>query len=70
MPFDRRLIDKGQLMQFMIKPPLVEPVSIEEVKKWLKIETQDEDEILLTLIISARLYIEQVVPRQWRCSAR
>jgi uncharacterized phiE125 gp8 family phage protein len=47
-------------MQFMIKPPLVEPVSLDEVKKWLKIETQDEDEILLTLIISARLYIEQV----------
>ena len=50
-------------MLCMIEAPIAEPVSLDEAKRWLKVETEDENEIILTLITSARLYIEQVTQR-------
>ena len=50
-------------MLCMIEAPIAEPVSLDEAKRWLKVETEDENEIILTLITSARLYIEQATQR-------
>ena len=51
------------MMLCMIEAPIAEPVSLDEAKRWLKVEKEDENEIILTLITSARLYIEQATQR-------
>ena len=43
----------------LIMPPAVEPVTLDEAKTWLKLETADEDATLTRLIASARQMVEQ-----------
>ena len=40
-------------------PPSVEPVSLEEAKNYLKVETADDDTLISSLIKSARELIER-----------
>lgn len=55
----------------LLTPPLNEPVTLDEAKEWLKIDTDDEDELLQTLISAARLMIEAascriLIDQTWR----
>ena len=55
----------------LITPPANEPVTLEEAKAWLKIETADEDTLLLRLIATARQMVEHytsraVLEQTWR----
>lgn len=57
----------------LISPPAVEPLSLSEAKAWLRLDSADEDEIVSTLIVSARLVIESLTRRMmvaqvWRLS--
>ena len=55
----------------LITPPANEPVTLEEAKAWLKIDTADEDALLLRLIATARQMVEHytsraVLEQTWR----
>ena len=47
----------------LIAPPAVEPIGLDETKAWLRIETAAEDELVGTLIASARLVVENLTRR-------
>lgn len=47
----------------LVTPPVREPVTLEEVKAWLKLETTDEDSTLLQLIGTARQMVEHYTSR-------
>ncbi len=47
----------------LIAPPAVEPIGLAETKAWLRIETTAEDELVGTLIASARLVVENLTRR-------
>lgn len=47
----------------LITPPITEPISLEEAKEYLKVETEDEDILLLSLIKAARKFIEKYTKR-------
>lgn len=47
----------------LIAPPAVEPIGLDETKAWLRIETVAEDELVGTLIASARLVVENLTRR-------
>ncbi|MFC5393099.1 head-tail connector protein [Bosea vestrisii] len=54
-----------------LTPPAIEPVSLSEAKDFLRILTDDEDELLGTLITAARLMIEAasgrlLIEQGWR----
>lgn len=54
-----------------LTPPAIEPVSLSEAKDFLRILTDDEDELLGTLITAARLMIEAasgrlLIEQSWR----
>ncbi len=51
------------MSQFLLAGPTVEPLSLNEVKEWLRIETNRDDDILSALIVSARLLVEQTTRR-------
>ena len=55
----------------LITPPVVEPVTLEEAKAWLKLDLGDEDAILTRLITTARQMVEHytsraLVAQTWR----
>jgi len=57
----------------LIMPPAIEPVTLDEAKTWLKLETADEDATLTRLIASARQMVEQytrraLITQTWRLS--
>lgn len=39
-------------------PPLIEPVSLDEAKQYLKIDTNAEDDLISRLIVTARQHVE------------
>lgn len=47
----------------LITPPAVEPLSLAEMKAWLRVEGEAEDEIVGALIASARLVVENLTRR-------
>ena len=56
---------------FLKSPPIQEPLTIDEVRTYLKISIKQEDEFLLSLIKSARAHVESVTGRallkqQWQ----
>jgi uncharacterized phiE125 gp8 family phage protein len=55
----------------LLSGPLVEPVSLDEAKAWLRLDSNDEDALLSALIVSARLTLESYtrrfyVTQSWR----
>lgn len=55
----------------LLSGPVVEPVSLEETKAWLRLDTSEEDQLLSALIVSARLTLEAFtrrffVTQSWR----
>ncbi|HWB00592.1 MAG TPA: head-tail connector protein [Pirellulales bacterium] len=49
----------------LISPPAVEPVSLAEAKLWAKIEFDDDDDLINSLITTAREYAETYTKRQF-----
>lgn len=43
--------------------PEKEPLTLEEAKRWLKVEHEEEDDIILSLITDAREFIERMTGR-------
>lgn len=55
----------------MISAPAIEPVSLAEAKSWLREDGADEDELIQTLIVAARMTLEAYtrrffVTQSWR----
>lgn len=55
----------------LLTGPGSEPVSLDEVKAWLRLDSSDEDQLLSTLIVSARMTLEAYtrrffVTQRWR----
>jgi uncharacterized phiE125 gp8 family phage protein len=55
----------------LLTPPAIEPVSLAEAKAFLRIEHDDDDDVLTALIAAARGYVEAqtrraLVTQQWR----
>lgn len=49
----------------VITPPVVEPVTLAEAKRHLRVEHEDEDEQIQGLIAAARQYAERRCDRHW-----
>lgn len=66
----------------LITPPAIEPISLAEAKAWLREENGDEDQLIQTLLVSARMTLEawtrryfitqgwRLVGDQWPTSGR
>ncbi len=54
----------------IVRKPLIEPVTLEEVKDYLHIEHDTEDNLLAHFIQSAREYIEEFVGRAFMTQVR
>ena len=57
----------------LLVPPVSEPVSLDEAKAWLRLDTGDEDAVVSSLIVAARCAIEAatrrlLVTQTWRLS--
>lgn len=55
----------------LLTPPAIEPVSLEDAKAWLRVDTPDEDALIGGLIAAARGVVEQharqcLVQQGWR----
>jgi len=49
----------------LITPPSTEPITVEEAKIFLRIDSDEEDELLSSLISAARLYAEKYTARSF-----
>jgi uncharacterized phiE125 gp8 family phage protein len=57
----------------LIQPPALEPVSLAEARQWLRDDGFEEDQLIQTLIVSARITVEAytrrfLVEQKWRLS--
>ena len=57
----------------LITPPVLEPVTLDEAKAWLKLESPDDDNVVMRLIAAARQMVERYTRRAlltqtWRLS--
>lgn len=60
------------MLLMLTEGPHVEPVSLPELKAQLRIDHNDEDMLLSTLIVAARMYVEQswslaLISQRWSC---
>ena len=59
------------MQSILITPPAAEPVTLSETKAWLRVDTNDEDSTIATLISAGRVLVEQatrraLVTQSWR----
>ena len=59
------------MMPLLISAPATEPLSLQEAKNWLRVDATDEDTLIQSLIVSARLAVEAatnrlLITQQWR----
>lgn len=68
----RCAIERGPIMlPKLIQPPALEPVSVAEARQWLRDDSLEEDQIIQTLIVSARMTLESytrrfMIEQRWR----
>lgn len=48
---------------YLLSGPAAEPVSLDDAKAWLKLDTDDEDALVTTLVTAARLHVEGTTGR-------
>jgi uncharacterized phiE125 gp8 family phage protein len=58
----------------LLMPPAVEPISRDEAKEYLRVEHNDDDDIIAALIVGARIHVEAqtkraLITQSWRISA-
>jgi uncharacterized phiE125 gp8 family phage protein len=53
----------ARFVPILVTGPVLEPVSLEDLKLWLRIDTSEEETLLTALITSARLIVEAVTRR-------
>jgi uncharacterized phiE125 gp8 family phage protein len=51
------------MIPIIVNGPAVEPVALADAKKWLRIETGDDDDVVGALITAARLMVEAQIRR-------
>ena len=59
------------MQSILIAPPAAEPVSLAEARAWLRVDTNDEDSAIASLISAGRLLVESatrrvLVTQTWR----
>ena len=59
------------MIPLLMTAPAVEPLSLAEAKSWLRVDGADEDQLIQSLITSARLGVEAttnrlLITQQWR----
>ena len=59
------------MIPLLITAPATEPLSLQEAKSWLRVDATDEDMLIQSLIVSARLAVEAatrrlLITQQWR----
>ncbi len=59
------------MQSILITPPAAEAVTLSETKAWLRVDTNDEDSTIATLISAGRVLVEQatrraLVTQSWR----
>lgn len=71
-----KLLIQESIMELLLKiPPVQEPITLEEVRSYLRISTEQEDDVLFTLIKAARCHVESLTGRallkqQWQMSLK
>lgn len=55
----------------LIVPPALEPVTLAEAKSWLRVDHADEDDLIASQIVAARITVEQMtrmslITQTWR----
>jgi uncharacterized phiE125 gp8 family phage protein len=51
------------MIPLIVNGPAVEPVALADARKWLKLETSDDDDVVGALITAARLMVEAQIRR-------
>ncbi len=56
---------------FLVRPPEAEPVSLQETKRFLRVDGDDEDELIAGLVAAARVHVERearraMISQGWR----
>jgi uncharacterized phiE125 gp8 family phage protein len=51
------------MIPLIVNGPAIEPVALADAKKWLKLETNDDDDVVGALITAARLMVEAQIRR-------
>ena len=51
------------MIPILISEPALEPLSLDEARAWLRLDTHAEDDLLLALIRAARIAVEQATRR-------
>ena len=52
-------------MPFLLTaPPVFEPLTLDEAKTYLRIDTTDEDTLIQSLIVAARVHVEQYINKK------
>jgi uncharacterized phiE125 gp8 family phage protein len=62
------------MIPVLLDGPVVEPVSLAEAKLWLRIDANDEDDLVRALVVAARLMVEAeigqvLIGQNWRLVA-
>jgi uncharacterized phiE125 gp8 family phage protein len=59
------------MSSILLTPPAIEPISLAEAKAFLRVEHDDDDDVIAALIASARIYVEAqtrraLITQSWR----